>query len=340
MSVLINGTDGIDFNDGSNQSTSATPYGRKNLIINGDMRIAQRSTSVASITGTGYHTVDRFQTVITSLGTWTQSQSTDVPTGEGFATSLKLDCTTADASPAAGDIFVIQQTFEGQNLQYLKKGTANAESLTLSFWVKCNKTGSFSVSTRDIDNNRRNNNLVTINSANTWEKKTITLVGDTTGTLDNDNAGSFSIQWWLDAGSTYTSGTMSSGWEASVNGNNAAGLTLNLGNDTANEFYLTGIQLEVGDAASDFEFMPYDMELARCQRYYYTGGSGSNKHGGLYSGSLYIGQVYFPTTMRASPTVTVVGGTGAAGTASISDFSFTKTGDGNYITNWKVDAEL
>jgi hypothetical protein len=108
----------------------------RNIVINGDMSIAQRSTSVASITTDGYYTVDRFLTVISSLGTWTQSQSTDVPTGQGFATSLKLDCTTADASPAAGDILRLLQRFEGQNLQYLKKGTANAESLTASFWVK------------------------------------------------------------------------------------------------------------------------------------------------------------------------------------------------------------
>jgi hypothetical protein len=274
--------------------------GFRNIFINGDMSLAQRGTTVTGNTNGGYTTCDRWNAFISSLGTWTITQGTDVPTGQGFANSFKWDCTTADASPAAGDIMLIQQIFEGQNLQYLKKGTANAESLTLSFWVKCNKTGSFSVSARDIDNNRRNNNLVTINSANTWEKKTITFVGDTTGTLDNDNAGSFSIQWWLDAGSTYTSGTMSSGWEASVNGNIAAGLTLNLGDDTANEFYLTGVQLEAGTTASDFEFLPVDVNLARCQRYFQIV---STITGNATTSEIADMQVQPINNLRASPTV-------------------------------------
>jgi hypothetical protein len=283
---------------------SLNTVGMKNIIINGDMSLAQRGTTVTGNTNGGYTTCDRWNAFISSLGTWTITQGTDVPTGQGFANSFKWDCTTADASPAAGDIMLIQQIFEGQNLQYLKKGTANAESLTLSFWVKCNKTGSFSVSARDIDNNRRNNNLVTINSANTWEKKTITFVGDTTGTLDNDNAGSFSIQWWLDAGSTYTSGTMSSGWEASVNGNIAAGLTLNLGDDTANEFYLTGVQLEAGTTASDFEFLPVDVNLQRCQRYCQK----SPTFMGVATNTTTIHtNIDFPTKMRATPSLTTNG---------------------------------
>jgi hypothetical protein len=119
----------------------SNPVDFRNIVINGDMQIAQRNTSVASITTSGYYTVDRWEINISSMGTWTQSQSTDVPTGQGFANSLKMDCTAADASPSAGDQVVIEQKVEGQNLQYLKKGTANASSLTLSFWVKSNKTG-------------------------------------------------------------------------------------------------------------------------------------------------------------------------------------------------------
>jgi hypothetical protein len=134
----------------------------RNIIINGDMSIAQRSTSVAGITGQGYNTIDRFETHASSLGTWTQSQSTDVPTGQGFATSLKMDCTTADASPSAGDFLYVRQKVEGQNLQYLKKGTANAESTTLSFWVKSNKTGTYIAELYDIDNNRTISNSYTI----------------------------------------------------------------------------------------------------------------------------------------------------------------------------------
>jgi hypothetical protein len=143
----------------------------KNLIINGDMSLAQRSTSVASITGNGYYTVDRMNTVITSQGTWTQSQSTDVPTGQGFATSLKMDCTTADASPASADQLAIEQRIEAQNLIYIKNGTSNAEVTTLSFWVKSNKTGTYTLEVQNIDANRFISKTFTISLANTWEKK-------------------------------------------------------------------------------------------------------------------------------------------------------------------------
>ena len=112
----------------------------RNIIINGDMSVAQRGTSASSLTSSGYNTMDRWNLALSSLGTWTQSQSTDVPTGQGFATSMKLDCTSADASPSASDAMILQTRIEGQMLQYLKKGTSSAESTTMSFWVKSNKT--------------------------------------------------------------------------------------------------------------------------------------------------------------------------------------------------------
>ena len=149
----------------------------RNIIINGDMSIAQRGTSKASI-GFEYGTVDRFQTVQGSLGAFTQSQSTDVPSGQGFAKSLKMDCTTADASPSSGDELYIRQQIEGQNLQYLLKGTSSAKSLTVSFWVKSNKTGTYIVELFDNDNSRHINKSYTISSASTWEKKTITYDRD------------------------------------------------------------------------------------------------------------------------------------------------------------------
>ena len=155
----------------------------RNIIINGDMQIAQRSTSVASITTSGYYTLDRWSFDPTSFGTWTMSQSTDVPSGYGFASSLKLDCTTADASPASSDEIYIRQKFEGQNLQYLKKGTASAVSLTASFWVKSTKTGTFILELYDADNNRQISKSYTVSVSNTWEFKTVTFAGDTTGAL-------------------------------------------------------------------------------------------------------------------------------------------------------------
>ena len=186
----------------------------KNIIINGDMSIAQRGTSSSSITTSGYYTVDRFRFFNSSLGTFTMSQSTDVPTGQGFANSLKLDCTTADASPAAADNLRIQQIFEGQNLQYLKKGTSNAQSLTLSFWVKSTKTGTYITELFDTNNTRQISQAYTISSANTWENKTVTFAGDTTGAFTNDNAASLQVNWFLAAGSNYTSGTLQTSWDS------------------------------------------------------------------------------------------------------------------------------
>jgi len=281
----------------------------RNIIINGDMSQSQRSTSVSSITGSGYNTVDRWHIVLSGLGTWTQSQSTDVPTGQGFATSFKMDCTTADASPGSGDFLFLNQKVEGQNVQYLKKGTSSAESTTLSFWVKSNKTGTYICELDDNDNTRNINKSYTINSANTWEKKTITYAGDTTGAFGNDNGNSLQVIWWLGAGSTYSSGTLNNAWESTTNSNRAVG-QVNLADNTANEWYITGVQLEAGTSASDFEFLPVDVNLERCQRYYnkYIGASGSNT-GSSYNGSTGTFFVYFPTAMRATPTKSSTSGT-------------------------------
>ena len=240
----------------------------RNIGINGDMSIAQRGTSASSLTGSAYNTIDRFQTSLTTLGTWTQSQSTTVPTGQGFVSSLKMDCTTADASPASGDNLKIRTKFEGKNLQYLKKGTSSAESLTLSFWVRSNKTGTYIVELMDNDNSFRHiNKSYTISSADTWEKKEITFAGDTTGALDNDNGAALEMSFYLGAGSGLTSGTLQTSWGAYEATNRAVG-QVNLADSTSNEWYITGVQLEVGTAASDFEFLPHDVNLNRCRRYY------------------------------------------------------------------------
>jgi hypothetical protein len=261
----------------------------RNIIINGDMSVAQRSTSASSLTSSGYHTVDRFRTRLGSIGTWTQSQSTDVPTGQGFATSLKMDCTTANASPSAAAALSIQHKIEGQNVQYLKKGTSSAESTTLSFWVKSNKTGTYIAELFDNDNQRQISQTYTISSADTWEKKTLTFAGDTTGALGNDNGNSFLVEFWLGAGSNYTSGTLNTSWNSNTNTNRVVG-SVNLADSTSNEWYVTGVQLEAGTSASEFEFLPADVNLRRCQRYFeicgaaFTGGvssSGTNVDGSL-----------------------------------------------------------
>ena len=279
----------------------------KNIIINGDMSIAQRGTSQASAGSSAgsYDTVDRFL-FAENFGDFTISQETDVPTGQGFAKSMKFDCTTANASPATNGYLLLQQKVEGQNLQYLKKGTANAESVTMSFWVKSNKTGTYILELDDNDNSRNINKSYTINTADTWEKKTITFAGDTTGAFGNDNGDSLKIVWWLGAGTNYTSGTLATSWESTTNANRAVG-QVNLADSTSNEWYITGVQLEAGTSASDFEFLPVDVNLQRCQRYYQVLAPGGSKfipvvqYQADYRSLAYV----FPTEMRTAPTFTI-----------------------------------
>jgi hypothetical protein len=277
----------------------------RNIVINGDMQIAQRATSLASVSTSGYKTLDRFSMTFASLGTWTMSQSTDVPSGYGFANSLKLDCTTANASPAAGGAMLLTQSFEGQNLQYLKKGTANAQSLTLSFWVKSTKTGTFIAELYDDDNTRSISKSYTVSVSNTWEFKTVTFAGDTTGALANDNGGSLLLYFWLGAGTNFTSGTLATSWETNTSANRAVG-QVNIADSTANDFLITGVQLEAGTSATDFEFLPIDVDLARCQRYYFkTQGTNASKNFMnvlVQDANDARGQFYTPVTMRAFPT--------------------------------------
>jgi hypothetical protein len=278
----------------------------RNIIINGDMSIAQRATSTSSITSTGYHTVDRFQTNISSMGTWTQSQSTTVPSGQGFAYSLKMDCTTADASPSASDQVVVEQKVEGQNLQYLNFGNSSAKSLTFSFWVRSNKTGTYCASLFNNDQTKWFSKQYTISSADTWEKKTLTYAGDTSNAFNNDNGTSLRCRFWLGAGSTYTSGTITSTWtsESGNEGSLASG-QVNLADSTSNEWYVTGVQVEAGETASDFEFLPFDINRERCLRYFYRSRNESN--GTVWFGSMTNAAMgcthQFPVIMRATPTM-------------------------------------
>ena len=282
----------------------------RNIIINGDMSIAQRGTSSTGInSGLAYRTVDRFSSFASNGGTWTQTQSTDVPSGQGFSTSLKMDCTTANGSLSADSRVDIRQSFEGQNLQYIKKGTSSAESLTLSFWVKSSKTGTYIAELFDLDNTRQISKSYTINSASTWEKKTLTFAGDTTGTFGNDNNASLTLNLFLVAGSNISSGTLSTTWTSNTNANRAVG-QVNLADSTSNEWYVTGIQIEAGSQASDFEFLPVDVNLFRCQRYYFktqdgvgTGNAILMTGGVESSTSAGQGSLTLPTEMRTTPTL-------------------------------------
>jgi len=295
------------FEDRTNYITKGAsvhqPY--RNIIINGDMSIAQRGTSVSGINSFGYYTVDRWQFGTNSFGGFTMSQDTDVPTGQGFAYSTKIDCTTAKTPLSAGDNCQFFTKFEGQMLQYLKKGTANAESLTLSFWVKSNKTGTYIAELYDDDNNRQISKSYTIDASNTWEKKTLIYDGDTTGAFNNDNNISLTLRLWLASGSTFSSGTLSTTWTSLVQSNRAAG-QVNLADSTSNDFWITGVQLEAGTTASDFEFLPYDVNLKRCKRYYYTYVNGIDQSIGIgvgYNNNKVYSHVNFQVEMRAVPSI-------------------------------------
>ena len=295
----------------------------RNIIINGDMSIAQRGTSATGLGNgdTGYHTCDRWKWTEGGSPTFefTMSQDTDVPTGQGFANSLKYDCTTADTSFASSDLLRLQQEIEGQNLQYLKKGTSNAKSLTVSFWVKSNKTGTYIAELEDRDNSRYISQSYTISSADTWEKKTITFSGDTSGTLDNDNGNSLRLNFWLGGGSDFTSGTLSTTWHT-TNANRAVG-QVNLADSTSNEWYITGVQLEAGSQASDFEFLPTDVNLNRCLRYFYYDDARLSLMTRRVSDGSREALKQFPVPMRAAPTFTGLTDNGELGNTSVTDTS-------------------
>ena len=285
----------------------------KNLFINGDMQIAQRGTSFSLTNGNSKFPVDRFKVFTEGSFAYTVSQSTDVPTGEGFTTSLKVDVTTAAGSPSAGDQTELQTNLEGQMLQHLKKGTSNAEKVTVSFYVKCTATGNLQLNLRDLDNARMIGSTFTINSSDTWEKKEIVFAGDTSGAFDNDNAGSLRVSIMLGSGSTYTSGAVPTAWEAYSNGDKNAGDTLNFSNSTSNDFLITGFQLEVGDTATDFEHLPHDVQLDRCMRYCYV----HNNNADSFQQLLFLGAtrggtnksfyIQHPRPMRDTPSITLSG---------------------------------
>ena len=295
-------------------SASAGGITGRNIIINGAMQVAQRATSVASLSSTAtYSTCDRWEVQYGSSGTFTESQSTTAP--DGFSNSLKLDCTTADASP---NYLVIMQRIEGQNLQSLKKGTSAAESTTLSFYVRSSKTGTYQVNLLDNDNTRIIGATYTISSANTWEFKSITFAGDTTGTFDNDNNNSLQVEWWLASGSTYNSGAVPTAWEAMSNGDRAAGLNVAIGASTSDDFHLAGVQFELGEKDTPFEHRSFADELQRCQRYFAVreNTAGSLKYYGqtlqAYGSSSVYGLIAdYPVTMRTTPTVSQSGTFGA-----------------------------
>ena len=253
------------------------PSGRKNLVTNGAMQVAQRSTSTTGIgaADNNFPCVDRMKVRAGSTaGRATVSQVADGPSG--FANCLKFDCTTADASIAAGEYFFLQYGIEGQDLQQLKKGTSDAEKFTVSFYVKGNANATYTCEIKDQDNTRYIAQEFSVTSS--WSKVSLTFNNETSNSLDDDNAESMRLTIWLHAGSTYTGGTFTSNtWFTTVNqrvGDNQTSFF----DSTDREFFITGVQMEIGSQATNFEHRSFGEELALCKRYYEIMWGGSSDY--------------------------------------------------------------
>ena len=295
---------------------------RKNMIYNGDMQICQRATSVTGVGDgdTGYIAQDRwkFYEAGSPAAEVTWSQSTTAP--DGFHSSLKMIATTNSGTVGADDHFTLSQLFEGQDLQGWNKGDAQARPVTLSFWVNATQTGTYCVNLIDADNSSRQiSKSYTISSSNTWEYKTLTFEGDTTGAFDNDTALSLYVYWGLVMGTNYTSGTLGTSWAAYDATTRFE--PCDAFDDDGDMFHITGVQLELGSVATDFQYETYTENLARCQRYFnkialaslykYSFLISASSAGGTYQRNY----ISYPVTMR-SATQTNTGTAYSSGTLS------------------------
>jgi len=291
----------------------------RNLIINGEMQCYQRGSYTITTSGSPeYGGPDRFH-----VWTYTSSeqvvaditQATDVPSGQGFAYSYKFDVTTAESAVAAGEALVVAQYIESQNLQHLEYGTSSAKDVTMSFWIKTTKAGTYCFFLQQDDGDRIYVKEYTVDASDTWEKKIITIPGDASGTLNNDNGRGLWCGWVLMAGSD-RQGTANA-WRA-TGADYATSNQVNAVDSTSNNIYLTGVQLEVGTEATPFEHRSYGDELARCQRYFYQFDSGGFD---MFVDSKVVdatseykqGGISFPVEMRSTPAST---GNGTALTTS------------------------
>jgi len=275
---------------------------------------AETTRNGLNLQTSGYLTHDRWHLNINNIGDVDTVTSSEVPSGQGFKTSIEIRCRTADGSPAAGDDITISTRLEGQDLQMFKKGTSSAEKMTVSFWVKATKTGTHILEVDDNDNSRTIAKSYTIDNSNTWEKKVLTIDADTTGAFGNDNGASLRLFWWVGAGSNYTSGTLGTSWASTVNANRAVG-QVNNADSTDNNWCITGVQLEVGEYTADtippFQHESYGDSLLRCFRYFER-----NHNFGVVQILGYSTQgIAFAVQKRTSPTLTFYSAASGAGTA-------------------------
>jgi hypothetical protein len=289
--------------------TADSLQGFRNRLINADMRIAQRGTSFASLTnGQSQYTIDRWRWSESGTFTGAQTVTQDSSAPSSFTASLKIQTTTADASLDSNESCRIEQFIEGLNSSDFAWGTASAQSVTVSFWVRSSLTGTFGGALRNNDATRSYPFTYTISAANTWEYKTITIAGDTSGTWLTDNGVGIRLVFGLGVGSTLSG---PAGAWAAADYQSATGAVSVVGTLNAT-FYITGVQLEAGSVATPFERRPYGTELALCQRYFFVAVTGSAKYWGMgqnYSASALTSYIQFPVTMRTAPTSASTSGT-------------------------------
>jgi hypothetical protein len=315
-----------DIEVGGNLKTNNLPG--RNLLFNGAMQIVQRATNATGLSNTNnYPTADRWRVVSSNAGIYTADIMNDGPANTGFRKSFKLSCTTAnnagESNLANADGYLsIEQRLEGYDVQCLKKGTTEAESLSLSFWCKSNQTGTYNVELYDVDNARRVGSQFTVDSDGTWEKKTFTFTGDTTGTLSNDNTDTFRFRVYLAAGNNFRTGTNSGVWAANV-ANQKAQNNQNLSRTQGNYWMMTGVKLEIGSIVTEYDHKSYGEELDRCLRYYWKDKATNAYHvfttGASYGDENVYGHVDFPVPMRSS------GSDIALGYSQFSDFQILQT---------------
>ena len=301
------------------QLPTAGALSNRNLIQNGDQRIDQRNNGSA-VTGSGDFPVDRFSLSQAGGGAYSAQRVTDAPTG--FQYSTKITTTTADSSITGSERLLYITRLEGQNTAFLEFGTANAKTITLSFYVKSSVTGTFSGAIQNGASDRSYPYNYTINTADTWEYKTVTITGDTTGTWATDNTKSHQVIWSL--GNSSDRAATVNAWGDGQKWGSTTGTANTLGTLNAT-WFITGVQLEVGEKATPFEHRSFGDELAKCQRYYsqsYTYGTtaGTAADGGAVMSSAYAaisyataGTAFFPQPMRAAPSVTIYSNNGTQG---------------------------
>ena len=292
-----------------NEGLTGPIGGRRNLIINGAMQVAQRGTAFSVTNGTAGFAADRW--FLANVSGSTQSADNSTTTPAGFSNSFQLDVDNAVSSPASGAYAYIGHKIEAQNLQHLNYGSSSAKQLTLSFYVRSPKTGTHVVELFAQDGSRNVSATYTVNVADTWEEKSITFPADTGGTINNDNGSGIEILFWLMAGSDLSGGgSLNTSWTTNPTTNTRVVGGVNVLDNASNNFYLTGVQLEVGTVATEFEHRSFGEELALCQRYYFAIETTASSqplapYGAGVSSTRVDFNYWLPVSMRAAPTVTV-----------------------------------